>query len=287
MMHTERLESAISVEAAVGTWGRLADVSPSPQLDCQVLMAHMLGVSRSWLYSHGDILLTGEQQARFEVLMSRRLAGEPVAYITGQRAFWKMELRVTSATLVPRPETELLVEATLERLDNARRTVVDAGTGTGAIAIALAMERPRWTVYATDNCPAALAVAADNAGTWADGRIGLIHADWLAPFGASTLDAIICNPPYVREKDEHLEQLGYEPPAALVAGADGLDAITRIVSQSTICLRPGGRLMLEHGFDQRDAVTRLLDRAGLVNIEALTDYGGQPRVLIAQKDPGQ
>jgi len=286
-MHTERLESGIRVEAAVGTWDRLAHVSPSPQLDSQVLLAHVLDVSRSWLYTHGDIVLTSEQLAQFEALMSRRLAGEPIAYITGQRAFWKMDLRVTRATLVPRPETELLVESALERLAADSLTVVDVGTGTGAIAIALAMERPRWSVYATDNCPAALAVAAGNAGTWAEGRVGLMRADWLAPFAIGSLDAIISNPPYVREKDEHLEQLGYEPRAALVAGADGLDAITRIISQSTVCLRPGGWLMLEHGFDQQDAVSRLLDRAGLVNIEALGDYGGQPRVLIAQKDSGQ
>ena len=189
---------------------------------------HVCGLDRSSLITRSDIALTGEQQHKLENLLGRRKRGEPAAYITGVREFWSMELNVSSATLIPRPETELLVEKALERIpENAEWTIADLGTGSGAIALALAKERPKCRVIATDVSPAALDVARSNRDKFDFRNIELRAGDWFAPLAGESLDMIVSNPPYVRAKDPHLQKgdVRYEPAAALVSGPDGLDAI--------------------------------------------------------------
>src|SRR5690348_17007962 len=201
--------------------------------DADLLLAHALGQARTWLYTHGDEAPDPEAVRRFDELLSRREAGEPVAYLVGRRGFWSFELRVTPDTLVPRPETERLVELALERLpEDAASRIVDLGTGSGAIALALALERPRADVVATDASAAALAVARDNARSLGVGNIAFRQGDWFAPLAGERFDLIASNPPYIALGDPHLDEgdLRFEPDAALASGEDGLDGV-RTVAQ--------------------------------------------------------
>ncbi len=213
-----------------------------------------------------------------EQLLARRIAGEPMAYLTGTAEFWSLTLATDPSTLVPRPDTELLVEWLLERSENDPLRVLDLGTGTGAIALALASERPRWQVQAVDQSATAVALAQRNAEALGLERVRMYCSDWFSQVSGS-FDIVVSNPPYIEEGDDHLRRAGvcYEPRSALVSGADGLDAIRLIASQAPNYLAPGGVLLLEHGYHQADAVATILADAGFGGIETRCDLGGNPR----------
>lgn len=254
--------------------------------DAEILLAHVLGQPRSWLIAHGEAVPSHGQAAAFDRLLERREAGEPVAYLTGTRGFWTLELAVTPATLVPRPETELLVEQALAKIpaDVAWR-LADLGTGSGAIALALARERPRAQVLATDLSEEALAVALGNAARNGIDNVEFRAGSWLAPLAGESFDLIASNPPYVADGDPHLAQgdLRFEPALALSCGSDGLNAIRGIVADAPPLLRAGGWLLLEHGLDQGAAVRALLVAAGFVGVETARDLEGRERVTLGQR----
>ena len=253
--------------------------------DAELLLAHALERPRSWLYSHGAEKLDATVATRFDELVARRHAGEPVAYLTGHRGFWQFDLQVSPATLIPRPETELLVELTLERLPTDRPLrIADLGTGSGAIALALAYERPLAKVIATDASADALAVAAANARTLGLANVRFLRGDWFAPIAGKTFDLIASNPPYIADGDAHLGEgdLRFEPRSALASGIDGLDAIRRITAEASAHLVPGGWLVLEHGWNQGDAVRSLLAAAGLVDVETVRDLEQRDRISLGR-----
>jgi len=254
--------------------------SSSPRLDAEVLVMHVTGLTRTQLVTRASEPLAREQQERIEKLLTRRARGEPVAYVTGRREFWSMELLVTPDVLIPRPETELLVEQALARIPpHAPWTVADLGTGSGAIALAIAQERPHCQIIATDASPAALAVASANADRLGLRNIEFRPGEWLAPLASQLMDIIVSNPPYVAEQDPHVANgdLRFEPRSALVAGRDGLDAIRQIATESPAHLRPGGWLILEHGFDQAIAVAGNLEKCGYREIRCYRDLAGLDR----------
>ena len=254
-------------------------------VDAQWLLVHALGKPRSWLYAHGDDIADEAVAARFEALVARRVAGEPVAYITGRRGFWRFDLAVTPATLIPRVETELLVELALARLSQDRELrIADLGTGSGAIALALAHERPRARVVATDASDAALAVARSNANALGIDNIDFRRGDWLAPLAGEHFVLIASNPPYIASDDPHLGagDLRHEPVSALASGPDGLDAIRVIVGDAPAHLVTDGWLLLEHGLEQGRAVRGLLHTAGFVDVATEHDLEGRDRVTLGR-----
>jgi release factor glutamine methyltransferase len=254
-------------------------------VDAQWLLVHALGKPRSWLYAHGDDVADAALVARFEALVARRVVGEPVAYLTGRRGFWSLDLTVTPATLIPRVETELLVELALARLPRDREPrIADLGTGSGAIALALAHERPRARVVATDASDAALAVARDNAIALGIDNIDFRRGDWLAALSGERFDLIASNPPYIAGDDPHLGvgDLRHEPAAALASGCDGLDAIRMIVRDAPAHLVTDGWLLLEHGLEQGRAVRDLLHAAGFVDVATEHDLEGRDRVTLGR-----
>jgi release factor glutamine methyltransferase len=274
--------SMVTIGAALRmTLHELEVTSLTPRLDAEVLVMHACGIDRSELITRNETALTGEQQSKLEDLLARRNRGEPVAYITGTREFWSMELNVTPATLIPRPETELLVEKALELIPHdAAWTVADLGTGSGAVALAIARERPRCRAIATDNSPTALDVARSNAKKIGLTNVDFRAGDWFAPLVGETFDMLVSNPPYIRADDPHLKQgdLRFEPVTALVAGDDGLDAIRHIAQHAREFLKPDGWLLFEHGWDQAEAIGEYLRQQGYRDIVCHTDLAGQTRV---------
>ena len=255
------------------------------RLESEVLLCHVLGVDRAWLYANGDRALPGRDEDRFRALLRRRAAGEPVAYLTGVREFWSLPIRVSPDVLIPRPETELLVEAALEKLPPGEtRRVADLGTGSGAIAIAIALERPGCEVHATEVSPAALAVARGNGETLAPGRVVFHEGSWLEPL-AGRFDLVVSNPPYVAESDPHLQRgdCAFEPKTALTPGGDGLSAIRTIAREAIGKLVPTGCLAFEHGYDQGPACRALLAGLGYEGISSKTDLEGRERVTLGSK----
>lgn len=248
--------------------------------DAELLLAQALERPRAWLVAHDDAEVDVAARARFERALARRRAGEPVAMILGRQAFWTFELAVGPDTLVPRPDTELLVERALAFLPrDAVAEVLDLGTGTGAIALAIASERPGARVTAVDRAPGAIAVAAANARALAlTSRVAVREGDWFSALPGERYDLVVSNPPYLAEDDPHLPALAHEPRGALVSGADGLDAIRHIVATAPRFLRPAGALLLEHGMDQGQAVRDLLRAAGFGAVETWRDLGGRERV---------
>lgn len=249
--------------------------------DAEYLLAHATGRSRSALYAHGDAALGDGEQARFDALVAQRRDGVPVAYLVGRRGFWSFDLRVTPDTLVPRVETERLVELALEHVPVAARVeLLDLGTGSGAVALALARERPEARVLATDASPAALAVAAGNARDLGLGNVRFAPGDWWSATGDARFHVVVSNPPYIAEGDPHLAlgDLPSEPRAALASGSDGLDAIRTIAAGAPARLHHGGWLLLEHGHDQGPAVRALLAAAGFAEVATATDLEGRERV---------
>lgn len=256
--------------------------------EVELLLLHVLERPRSWLFAHATDPLAAADQAAFEALLARRVAGEPVAYLTGRRGFWTLDLEVDPATLIPRPETELLVELALERLppDQALQ-LADLGTGSGAIALALASERPRAQVLATDASPGALAVAARNAARHELDNVRFAEGghDWYAPLQGVRFDLIASNPPYIASNDPHLEQgdLRFEPSTALASGMDGLDDIRRIVDGGQAHLRPGGWLLIEHGWDQGAAIRALFEATGFAEVQTVQDLEQRDRITLGRR----
>jgi len=259
-----------------------------PREDAEPLLLHALQQDRAWLFAHGDDPVDPAKAEAYRALLGRRLAGEPVAYLTGHRGFWTLDLETTPETLIPRPETELLVELALERLpvDEPVR-VADLGTGTGAIALAIASERPLAAVVATDVAKATLAVAVRNAQANGVGNVWFRRGDWCQALGRDRFDLVASNPPYIAEGDRHLSEgdLRHEPARALSSGADGLDAIRTIVATAPDHLVPGGWLLLEHGYDQGAAVRALLEQAGFVEVATAQDLEQRDRVSLGRR-PG-
>ena len=258
----------------------------SPHLEASLLLCDATGHTRTHLLAWPETELSETDLARFEALLQRRLVGEPIAYIRGRQAFRTLELQVTPATLIPRPETELLVELALEQLRaDAPLLVLDAGTGSGAIAAALASERPAWSLIATDHSLAAARMAGNNLRTYAPENAGVIACDWLTPIAERSLDAIISNPPYIPATDPHLRlgDLPWEPCSALAAGGpDGLDAIRSLSAQAASRLRPAGLVVLEHGFDQGPAVRTIFMRHGFEDIHTHPDLAGRERATTGR-----
>ena len=256
------------------------------RVDAEWLLAHSLQTPRSWLFAHSGDAVPAEAAVRFAALLARRQAGEPVAYLTGTQGFWTLDLEVSPATLIPRPETELLVELALARiLVDAASRIADLGTGSGAIALAIAKERLQATVIATDASTAALEVARRNATRNGIANIVFREGDWFAPLAGETFHLIASNPPYIAEGDPHLDRgdLRFEPPTALSSGEDGLDAIRSIVRDAPARLAPGGWLLLEHGWDQGALVRALLEAAGFIDVETAHDLEGRDRISLGRK----
>ncbi len=249
--------------------------------EAEYLMEAQCGISRSHQFIHPDEELSERQCQQFDSALKRRIAGEPLAYVTGTRGFWDMELQVTPDVLIPRPDTECLVEQALQRIPiDSCWQVADMGTGSGAIALALAHERPQCEIIATDLSMAALVIAKKNARIQATKNICFAAGSWFQPIKNRLFEMIVCNPPYIPVDDPHLKQgdLPAEPEHALISGVDGLDAIRQIISDSMLHMKPGGYLLLEHGYDQAGAVIELLQHAGYKKIFTQKDYGGNDRV---------
>jgi release factor glutamine methyltransferase len=255
--------------------------SPTPRLDAEVLLMHVCDLDRGSLITRHETPLTDEQRHRLDKLLDRRKRGEPIAYLTGTREFWSMELNVSPATLIPRPETELLVEKALERIPlDANWAIADLGTGSGAIALAIAKERPRCRVIATDNSPAALEVARSNTKKFGLTNVEFLEGDWFTPLAGEVLNMIVSNPPYISIGDPHLKlgDVRFEPNSALIAGPDGLDAIRHIAYQARFHLRSKGWLMIEHAWDQSASIEQILLQNGYGQIVFHVDLGGYNRV---------
>jgi release factor glutamine methyltransferase len=257
----------------------------SPRLEAELLLAAASGLDRCRLLAWPEAVIEAGALARFHALLERRLAGEPIAYIRGHQEFWSQTLRVTPDTLIPRPETELLVELALEGLPaNESLLVLDAGCGSGAIAAALASERPAWTLIAVDLSEAAAHVARENFHSCSLGNTAVLTCDWLTPIATRCLHAIVANPPYIPGTDPHLRQgdLPWEPRGALAAGPDGLDAIRVLSAQAASRLRPAGFFALEHGFDQGAAVRSILAGEGFERLTTHPDLSGRDRATIGR-----
>ena len=255
------------------------------RLEAQVLLGHALGKPRAWLIAHSDDRLDPEQTATFADLFDRRWGGEPVAYILGEREFYSLNFKVTPAVLIPRPETELLVELALARLPTGLSArVLDLGTGSGAVAVTLALHRPEAEVVAVDQSAAALEVAQENAQRLGADKLRLVRSDWYRALDEEKFDLIVSNPPYIAAGDAHLEQgdVRFEPPAALASGEDGLNDIRAIVRGAAVRLKPGGWLLFEHGYDQASACRELLLQAGFEQVASATDLAGIARVSYGQ-----
>lgn len=255
-------------------------------LDADLLLAFVLDNSRTWLFTWPERELSADQQHRFEDLVRRRLAGEPVAHILGTREFWSLPLKVNASTLIPRPDTETLVETILNRFDQPSLRVADIGTGTGAIALALASERPGWSISAFDVQPDAVALAQENAR-----QLGLPvtvgQSHWCDALADHSLDLLVSNPPYIAADDVHLQQgdVLWEPLSALVAAEDGLADIRLLTVQGRRVLAPGGWLFLEHGWTQGKAVRECFESQGYGSVDTVQDMGSRDRVSFGQWNP--
>ena len=260
---------------------------PGARLDAEVLLAHVLQQSRGVLLADGERAIAATDAERYRALLARRLAGEPVAYLTGVREFWSLPLTVSPAVLIPRPETELVVERTLALLTGtpdaaAPVRALDLGTGSGAIALALAAARPHWAITASDRSAAALQVARENAQRLGLGHIEFVLGDWLLPFMQRRFDVICCNPPYIAANDGSLQALRFEPRAALTPGASGLEALRHLIAHAPPHLERGAWLVLEHGSTQAREVAAALVAAGYARVRCHRDLAGHDRVTEAR-----
>ncbi len=247
------------------------------RLDAQLLLSALLRHPRSWLISHGEHLMTADQHARYNQLIERRAAGEPLAYLLGEKEFYGLHLHVNPSVLIPRPDTETLVDWALHLLpENEARDVADLGTGSGALALAIKTHRHEARVCAVDCSPAALDVARANAQRTNLG-IEWLQGSWWQPLVGRRFDLVVSNPPYIAEGDPHLDDLQHEPQLALTSGADGLDAIRQIVEQAPAYLHAGGWLLLEHGYNQHEAVKTLMAARGFKKVSGRLDLGGHVR----------
>lgn len=264
--------------------------SDNPRLDAEVLLAYVLDKPRSHLFAWPEKTLKKEQQQRFLALIAQRQKGCPIAYITGQREFWSLPLKVSPDTLIPRPETELLVEFTLAHIkasspEKSPLRILDLGTGTGAIALAIASEYPKLTVSACDNSPAALSIAQQNAKLLHINNVRFVPSDWFSELKNEHFDVIVSNPPYIAEDDPHLHtgDVSHEPRNALVSGHNGLDAIGHIVGCAMPFLADNGMLVIEHSFRQGRAVRAILQCAGFVGVQSQRDLQKLERISFAYR----
>jgi release factor glutamine methyltransferase len=265
----------------------LATASPSARLDAELLLMYVCALTRTELLTRSETFLSPQQEEYLRLLLARRQEGEPIAYVLGRREFWSLELAVSPATLIPRPETEVLVERALALIPpDAAYTIADLGTGSGAIAVVIARERPHCRIIASDISAEALAVARKNADRYRLYNIEFRQGAWFTPL-PERLDLVVSNPPYIRDNDPHLStgDVRFEPRPALRGGPDGLDEIRRIAAQATYRLRAGGWLLLEHGFDQKQAVADILRRHRYQYITDYRDYSGLDRVIEAYRKP--
>jgi len=278
-----RLDTAIA-----GAAKRLAAVSESARLDAELLLCVTIDMPRSYLFAHPEDELDDLAQQRFESLLQRRAGGEPMSYITGTREFWSRQFLVSPATLVPRPETELLVDLALRAIPReADWAILDLGTGSGAVAVSIAAERPLSTVTATDISDAALAIAAQNVRNADLANVVCRQGNWTEPVAGQRFDLVVSNPPYVREDDGVLQSLAYEPRTALASGRDGLDDIRKLATDCMPIVKHGGWLMLEHGADQQADVAAILAAGGWEGIACHNDLAGRPRVTVARQSGKQ
>ncbi|WP_317178905.1 peptide chain release factor N(5)-glutamine methyltransferase [Lelliottia amnigena] len=263
--------------------GELSE-SESPRRDAEILLEHVTGKARTFILAFGETALTAEQHAQLSALLSRRKAGEPVAHLTGEREFWSLPLYVSAATLIPRPDTECLVEHALARLPATACRILDLGTGTGAIALALASERPDCQVTAVDVMPDAVALALRNVARLGFNNVKIQQSSWFDALVGQQFDMIVSNPPYIDERDPHLSQgdVRFEPLTALVAAEEGLADIAHIVTVSRQYLTAGGWLLIEHGWTQAEAVRSLFTQAGYERVETCQDYGGNDRLTLGK-----
>lgn len=258
--------------------------SPTARLDAELLLAAALGKSRSYLHTWPEKIVSSESALIFADYLQRRRAGEPVAYILGQQGFWNLDLEVAPHTLIPRPDTELLVETALQLLPATPANVLDLGTGSGAIALALASERAAWQVTAVDRVLEAVALAERNRQRLALDNVTVLNSHWFSALADHRFDLIISNPPYIAAGDVHLAEgdVRFEPESALVAGPDGLDDIREIVAAAPQHLNPGAWLMLEHGYDQGAPVRDLLQGAGFTQVQSRKDLGAHERITLGR-----
>ncbi len=255
------------------------------RLDAEVLLGHVLGKPRSFLYAWPEHALTDSQATAFEALVSRRARGEPVAHLTGHREFWSFSLEVNQHVLIPRPETEHLVQLALACIPReASWRIADLGTGSSAIALAIAQERPRCMVVATERSAPAMALAKRNARRLGTGNVGFVQTDWCSALASGSCHMAVSNPPYVAAGDPHLVtgDVRFEPREALVGGKQGLDAIRAIAGDARRCLRPGGWLLLEHGYTQGKTLRSLLSELGYAAVDTIRDLGGRERATNAR-----
>lgn len=272
---------SLSIRQALAQSSRLS--GDSARRDVEVLLCHCLSKPRSYLRAWPERELSAAQQQYFYACLSRREAGEPIAYIVGEREFWSLPLRVSPATLIPRPETELLVETALTLPLPAQCRALDLGTGTGAIALALAQERPHWRITATDRSTQALLLANTNS-QHLKLPVELLESDWFSALAGRRFELILSNPPYIDAADPHLGEgdLRFEPTSALVAENQGLQDLYTIIAKAPEVLTPGGWLVLEHGWQQAEAVTERLTERGFRQVRWQADLGGQPRMSLGQ-----
>jgi len=283
MTHVARHKVETIAELLEAGAGRIGEASDTPALDARILLQALLKKDQAWLIAHGTDAVDPADARRFHDWIRRRAKSEPVAYITGRKSFWTLELNVTPKVLVPRPETELLVERALEKIPLSEPLkVLDLGTGSGAIAITIAVERPLSKVVATDRDPDALRIAEQNKGRAGIRNVDLRQGDWYEAVHGQRFSVIVCNPPYV-PRSHYEAALTYEPRDALFAGENGLDALGIVIRDAMDHIEPGGWLLVEHGYDQEAAIKDAFRSAGFDAIETLKDYAGHPRVTEGRR----
>lgn len=277
------MSDPVSIEKALSAaTDKLRGISEAARLEAELLLARAIDMPRSFLFAHPEDELDDDALQRLDETVMRRLAGEPMAYITGSKEFWSMQLAVSPATLVPRPETELLVDIALRDIPRkADWQILDLGTGSGAIALAIARERALCSVTAIDISADALAVARENANRNTIGNVEFLEGDWTVPVVGHEFRVIVSNPPYVCAGDKALDALHAEPLSALAAGEDGLEAITILARDCPSIIEDNGVLLLEHGAEQKEPVAELLMSYGWKRIQCYDDYSGHPRVTSA------
>ncbi|AKJ42436.1 peptide chain release factor N(5)-glutamine methyltransferase [Pragia fontium] len=256
----------------------------SPKRDAEILLGYVTGKTRTFLMAFSETMLTADQVNRLDELLNRRINGEPIAYLVGTREFWSLQLKVSPVTLIPRPDTEKLVELALERLPTIDCDILDLGTGTGAIALALGSERPDCSVTGIDYQAEAISLAQDNADNLNINNVHFMQGDWFEPFNDAYFDMIVSNPPYIDKQDPHLSQgdVRYEPDSALIAAQEGLADLRHIVEHAPEYLKSGGWLLLEHGWTQGEQVRQLFQQRGFELIATHQDYGGNERVTLGR-----
>ena len=273
-------------EALQDAVAALASSSDSARLDAEILLAHVLNQQRSYLRTHADDTFSIADRQSYAALIARRQRGEPIAYLNGHKEFWSLDLHVNQHTLIPRPETELLIETVLTLFPDKAQCIkaADLGTGSGAIALALASERLHWEIFAVDMSDSALRTARDNAQRLRINNVSFYLGDWFTALPEREFDLVVSNPPYLSKEEwpAYADGLAFEPECALLSGEDGLDAIRQICQTAHQYIRPGGVLLVEHGFLQGQSVRDLFILAGCSGVQTIHDLSGQDRITIGR-----